>query len=260
MFCKKSSPIFTESVDFRLISATIDDYLGDINDLRGCNNDGMHAKEAVLGYWPTANVHRLIDSQTTISAFTAAGDSAISLMKPEGIICVLADSCFSGDITKFMGLVSPDEYKRNRFYPTPGVSTDPHRKIFKSTGPLRWIVISGCGETQYSADAYINGEYQGAFSYYAFKTLRPWMTYYDWFQAIRVYLPSAKFEQAPTMDGPASLINQKIGANQTLWIHNSTHGTQLNGTQGESIDEAICLYNGNFRDKDYYNMLNKLAS
>jgi hypothetical protein len=259
--CNKPSPIFTEPADFRLLSATINDYLGDINDLRGCNNDGMVAKDSVLGYWPTANVHRLIDSKATIPNFTNAVSSGISLMKPGGVVCVLADSCFSGTITKFMGLIAQADYKRNRFHATPGVIVQPrYAPLFSNRGDLRWIVISGCGETQYSADAYINGDYYGAFSYYAFKTLRPGLTYRQWYNQIRTYLPSTKFEQIPSLEGPDNLLDQVIGASQTFWIHNSTHGTQLNGTGDEPIDEAICLYNGDFRDNDYFNLLNKLAA
>jgi len=180
-------------------------------------------------------------------------------MKPGGVICVLADSCFSGDITKLFHFMAPSEYKAYKFHNTPGVVTRPSYPLFtKGVGELRWVVMGGCGQVGYSADAYINGDYQGAFSWYAFKTLRPGMTYRQWYLAIRAYLPSAKFEQVPTLDGPDALLDSVIGANQTLWIHNSSHGTQLNGTSG--IDEAICLYNGNFRDKDYFNLLNKLAA
>ncbi len=258
---RPTPPVFTEPVDFRLISASINDYPGDMNDLRGCNNDGRLAKETVLGYWPEANTHRLIDSQATVSNFTSAVSSGVSLMKPDGVICVLADSCYSGDITRFMGIVAPSLYKRNKFYPTPGVIAGPNYPLFhKQDRLLRWVVISGCGKVGYSADAYINGDYQGAFTYYAMKTLRPGMTYRQWYAAIRSYLPSASFEQSPVLSGPDRVVDSVIGEKQTLWIHNSSHGTQLNGTMGDAIDEAICLVNGNLRDKEYYNLLNKFAA
>lgn len=260
MCFKRKPPIFTEPVDFRLISGTIIDYPGDINDLRGCNNDGRLAKDTVLGYWPTANIARLIDSAATVQAFSDTVSSAVSLMKPEGVMCVLADSCFSGTITKFLGLVAQLDYKRSKFHATPGVIARPYSTPLTVQGPLRWVAMGGCGEKGYSADAYINGDYYGAFSYYAFKTLQPGITYRQWYNRIRTYLPSTKFEQAPTLDGPDNLLDQVVGANQTLWIHNSTHGTQLNGIAQDPIDQAICLVNGNLRDKDYYNILNKLAA
>jgi hypothetical protein len=258
----KPNPVFTEPVDFRLISATINDYPGDVNDLRGCNNDGRLAKETVLGHWPTANTHRLMDCQATVSAVTSSISDAVSFMKPDGVICVLADSCFSGEITKmFMGIVSQKVYNMPKFYHTPGVAPVLNYPLFqKETRPLRWISIGGCGKVGYSADAFINGDYQGAFTYYAMKTLKPWMTYRQWYSTIRAYLPSGEFDQVPTLSGPEYLLDQVIGANQTLWIHNSSHGTQLNGTQGDAVDEALCLYNGNLRDKDYFNLLNKLAA
>jgi hypothetical protein len=263
MCFKKPNFIFTEPFDFRLISATINDYPGSMNDLRGCNNDGRLVKDTVLSYKYNADVLRLIDSQATVSAVTNAISSAISLLKPGAIVCILADSCFSGDITRlmmnFMGSIpTPENYKRNRFYQTPGVVPTVNYPLFHKSGDIRWIAMGGCGKVAYSADAYINGDYYGAFTYYAMNSLRFDMTYRQWYEAIKKYLPSSLFEQDPTFMGPDDLLDSIIGYRQTLWIHNSSHGTQLNGTNGDSVDEAICLYDGNLRDKVYYNILNKL--
>jgi hypothetical protein len=246
----------------RLLSFTINDYPGNVNDLNGCINDGKQAKETVLTYWPDFDVKRFNDSLATVNTFKSEVGSAIASLNPGATILILPDSCFSGTVTKVFNFINTEHPTRNRFFidPNSTVKLKPKVKTFLTKGDIRWIVISGCGETQYSADAYINGEYHGAFTYFAMKTLIPGITYLEWFNKIKTYLPSSNFEQAPTIEGPVELMNRIVFEDQTLVIHNSTHGTQLNGIYGdEDIDEAICLYDGNLRDNDYYTLLNKLV-
>ena len=107
---------------------------------------------------------------------------------PEGaIVVILLDSCFSGTATR----KSNPTYMKPRFKKTSELRI--RRKIRKRlfrTSPeeLNWVVISGCGEHQTSADALINGIYCGAFTFYAMKALEPGMTYRTWFGKIREYL------------------------------------------------------------------------
>jgi hypothetical protein len=254
-------PIEMLPVKRRVISATINDYPGSINDLNGCNNDGKQVKEVLLNYWNDFDVIRFIDSKTTISNFKTTVAKAISLLKPGSTVLVLPDSCFSGTVTRFAGLYFVGEHPtRNRFYQQPGVPVRPPKiKAFVSKGDIKWIVISGCGETQYSADAYINGDYHGAFTWYAMNTLKPDITYRQWHKEICKYLPGTEYEQAPTIEGPDILLDRIVFKDDTLVIHNSTHGTQLAGVGGdEPTDEAICFYDGNLRDDDYYDLLNKI--
>lgn len=259
-----------------LLSFTINDYPGSVNDLRGCNNDGKQVKETFLNFWPDFTVQRFIDSQATLSNFKSMVATGISNLKPGGVGLVLPDSCFSGSVTRPMlnlGLFDDPHPTRNRFHRTEDVFskteisqignnirgvTPPLRiKTFVGANDINWIVISGCGSTQYSADAYINDAYHGAFTWYAMKTLQPGMTYRQWYNEIIKYLPGSGFEQAPTLEGPGRLLDKVIFEDQTLVIHNSTHGTELQGN-GE-IDQAICLYDGNLRDKEYYSLLKKIA-
>jgi|ERR1035437_1261652 hypothetical protein len=248
-----------------LLSFTINDYPGSINDLRGCNNDGKQVKEVLLNYWPDFAVTRFIDSQATIGAFKSAVASGISNLKPGGVVLVLPDSCFSGTITRAMlelGILDKPHPTRNRFHRTEGENVHELRgfsiKTFVSADNINWIVISGCGSTQYSADAYINDAYHGAFTWFACKTLKPGMTYRQWYKEIAKNLPSSEYEQAPTLEGPSRLLDKVIFEDQTLVLHNSTHGTELQGN-GE-IDQAICLYDGNLRDKEYYALLQKIPT
>jgi len=150
---------------------------------------------------------------------------------------------------------------KNRFYQQPGVKMYPRLKTgtFAARGDIKWICISGCGETEYSADAYIDNAYHGAFTWYACKTLKPGITYRQWHKEICKYLPGTQFEQSPSIEGPDYLLDQMVCSTQTLFIHNSTHGTQLAGVGGdEPIDEAICLYDGNLRDDDYNLLLQNI--
>jgi hypothetical protein len=269
MMCFKKKPerIF-DPVHARVLSFTINDYPGGIPDLNGCDPDGKQVKDTVLSFWPDTDVRRYRENKATLENFRFATAQSIKSLSPGAVVCVLADSCFSGTITRHdppildnpgSGLVNPFP-TRNRFYATPGVEIIKQVRPFATArGDLRWIVISGCGETQYSADAYINGSYHGAFSWYAFNLLRPGMTYRQWYIEIIKYLPGTNFEQAPTLEGPDYMLDRVIFEDQTLWIHNSSHGTQLPGISGdEPIDEAICLYNGNLRDNEYNAILSKI--
>ena len=66
------------------------------------------------------------------------------------------------------------------------------------------LLMSGCQDQEYSYDARFGGRPNGAFTYYALKTLGSLpagATYADWHQAIRLYLPGACYPQAPQIFG-----------------------------------------------------------
>ena len=116
---------------------------------------------------------------------------------PEGATVVIAfDSCFSGTATRrFNGEVS-------RFHKMPGQKLRRKvRKALVSGVESPWVHFSGCREDQTSSDAFINGEYQGAFTYYWLKTLTPGTTYKQWIERLNTYLPGGDFEQEPMLEG-----------------------------------------------------------
>lgn len=120
------------------------------------------------------------------------------------LVVVLLDSCFSGTATKAAGI-------RPRFMPpTERPSSMKVLNAFAKSSDMNWIVVSGCDENEYSMDATFNGRPNGAFTYYALKTLQPGITYQQWFDAIRDYLPSTHFNQSPTLEGPENLLNQRV--------------------------------------------------
>lgn len=262
----KPPPIIVSPANRRLLSFTINDYPGSMNDLNGCNNDGKQLKETLLNYWPDFDVKRFIDAEAKLQTFKTETAAAIASLSPGAIVFIPSDSCFSGTNTRLMlGLKDDPHPTRNRFYPQPGIRPRLKTGTFAGRGDIKWIAMSGCGETEYSADAWINMEYHGAFTYYLCKTLKPGITYRQWHTEICKYLPGTKFEQSPTIEGPDWMLDTLVFSTETLIIHNSTHGTQLidytgDPTRDEPIDEAICLYDGNLRDDDYNAILQKIPT
>jgi hypothetical protein len=122
---------------------------------------------------------------------------------PDGVFLALGlDSCFSGTATR--GLA------RGRFM-QPSFDMVPHLQVkHKFYDYMSWVVLSACAENQTAADAEINGDYYGAFSFYAFNCLLGNMTYQTWFNKIREFLPSRDFDQAPTLEGDSILINKLV--------------------------------------------------
>ena len=128
---------------------------------------------------------------------------------PEGAkVIILLDSCFSGTATREINGFG----KKGRFIQTknykPGLRSK--KRFAKSYDNAKWLTISGCGEHQTSADAFINNKYRGAFTYYALKALYTTMTYEQWFNKIKTYLPSEDFEQAPEMEGNEKLYSKIV--------------------------------------------------
>lgn len=117
---------------------------------------------------------------------------------PENINClVLLDSCFSGTATR--------NIKTRKKYITLGnilSSTRNIRRFLKSKEEdMKWVVISGCSEDQTSADAFISGKYNGAFTYYLVKAYKDDITIGEWFERLKRYLPSRLYPQIPTIEG-----------------------------------------------------------
>ena len=126
-------------------------------------------------------------------------------MIPDGATVVLFfDSCFSGTITRAV--------RKIRFVPNPEMAGRKiiKRRHFAKSFEMNHLVFSGCSEDQTSADAYINGRYNGAFTFYALYNLRPGITFNGWYSEIRKYLPSKDFDQIPTLEGPNYLSNKVV--------------------------------------------------
>ena len=126
--------------------------------------------------------------------------------KPVGVRFIAKfDSCFSADMLK-----NSKRFK-NRFYPMPGVRV--RRKVTRKLGKTVMtdvVIISGCGEEQTSADAYINGRYNGAFTYYDLKSFDSNSTYDKEMDKLHTFLPGGGYDQDPTIDGDSIIIGDKV--------------------------------------------------
>ena len=124
--------------------------------------------------------------------------------KPAGLkVSFLSDSCFSGSNTRAI------ETKARFLHYSGQNNTGKVRKRFASK-PLTWVTISGCKEDQTSSDAIIGGVWNGAYTYYAVKTLSKGMTFRAWAEATKTALKKARFEQVPTIEGPENLLDSIV--------------------------------------------------
>jgi metacaspase-1 len=75
------------------------------------------------------------------------------------------------------------------------------------------ILIAGCRSNQVSADAYIDGDYHGALTYFLCKTIEAsegTLTYRDLIERVRRALRANQFEQVPQLEGPAALLRGQV--------------------------------------------------
>jgi hypothetical protein len=132
---------------------------------------------------------------------------------PDGATVVLMfDSCFSGTVTR---AYSKDfaQPRINRYVQNPRLTHQKKKIVRFIPSEMKWIVLSGCGEQQTSADAYFNDKPNGAFTYFALHCLRAGMTYAQWMYNIHKFLPSQMFNQAPTIEGRSSLFTKIVFTN-----------------------------------------------
>jgi len=115
-------------------------------------------------------------------------------MIPEGARVILSfDSCFSG------GAVRGRNYLKPRFVQTCDVTGIKKRASFLRNVSDRFILFAGCREYQTAADAFIDGDYNGAFTYYWVGCFEADMTYTEWIN--ETIYDIRKFEQVPVLTG-----------------------------------------------------------
>lgn len=128
-------------------------------------------------------------------------------------IVVLSDSCHSGSVSR-MGPVPKDAEGPGRirflapqkFLPKKLLETADRiaRAASPRLKPHLALLVSGCRDWEYSYDARFNGRANGAFTYFAIKTLATLpagATYRDWYAAIRKHLPNQLHPQSPNLYG-----------------------------------------------------------
>jgi hypothetical protein len=137
-------------------------------------------------------------------------------------ILMISDSCHSGSVTRGDETDLDAELPRARFLPLSAwfsggrLPSSPSRPPNLLSGMARSggdLLLSGCKDTEYSWDTRFRGRPNGAFTYYAHKTLRQLSgnaTYEAWFEAIRDYLPSTRLPQSPQILGTRGARQWKI--------------------------------------------------
>lgn len=131
-------------------------------------------------------------------------------------VLFLADCCHSGldpdDAARLRAFVSnPHGYRRPRALIRPdGLSGRPAgarvRRLARGqvvTPWRRWILLSGCRSEQTSADAHLDGEYQGAMThaYRAARRKRPALSLSELHDHMRRTLAAGGFDQDPQLEG-----------------------------------------------------------
>jgi len=153
---------------------------------------------------------------------------------PKGVnILFIMDCCFSGTILR-----NPLPPKvKNRYMPPPlhsvltgDINLDDELSIESSRNGSRTsrdmyrepfinvtdeqgdaILISGCSDKQTSADAYINGKYHGALTFYLAQTLKEnnWnINYRDLIKKVNNKLDKEKYEQDPQLEARSKLLKE----------------------------------------------------
>jgi hypothetical protein len=133
-------------------------------------------------------------------------------------LVMLSDSCHSGSVARMaQPALEADKGLKIRFLPPekflkPSALriADRIRKVVGrgSAKPDRCLLISGCRDHEYSYDASFGGRPNGAFTFFALRTLKklkPTATYLDWHKEIRKALPSMSHPQTPVLSGLTSM-------------------------------------------------------
>jgi hypothetical protein len=148
---------------------------------------------------------------------------------PSGVsLTVIMDSCHSGSVTR--AIEPPDVKIKERYLPSPWdlVAVESGRSLRGTTrGTLRSrasvaggsdtvdvnipeLLISGCRDTQTSADAFIKGTYNGALTYHlvaAINEKKGIITYGD-LHARTIALLKGRYDQVPQLEGQAARFKQ----------------------------------------------------
>lgn len=112
---------------------------------------------------------------------------------------VLLDCCHSGTATRSI----PGELSLPKTVASPYADRDlPVRRMVRSVEQVgNHVLWAGCEDGQYSADAFINGDYNGACTYFWARRLRrnPEVLRHKLLQGVRVDLVKFGFDQVPQL-------------------------------------------------------------
>lgn len=120
-------------------------------------------------------------------------------------VLILSDSCHSGTVSRFSRHQVGADAAKPRFL-SPAEFTDltvdqvARAEEKAASAPRRTAsLISGCGDLEFSYDAWFSGRANGAFTKAAIQTFRTSITLNTWFKAIRELLPTDSYPQSPEL-------------------------------------------------------------
>jgi len=144
----------------------------------------------------------------------------------------IMDCCHSGTNTR--AILPPDAPVKERYLPSPSTLKAvesgrglPKKVISELRGSPRAarktkdlvnadlpeVLITGCRDTQTSADAFINGRYNGALTYALVEAIRKTkgqLTYQDLHDRASSVLKTRKFDQVPQLEGRTARFKQPL--------------------------------------------------
>lgn len=148
-------------------------------------------------------------------------------LPPDVRLTVILDNCFSGTATRaavsdlLPGLRTPDD-RRIRFL-SPALrglkilanpwTAKPNSRIKYPESKMHEVLLSGCSDREYSYDAYFNGIYHGAMTYYALQAIRAanyQLTYAQLQQRIKNLIED--YPQHPQLEGKSANKKRQIFA------------------------------------------------
>jgi hypothetical protein len=224
----------------RLLSIAINNYPGEINDLRGCLKDqeyicdlfknfdkiALHKDSSATIENVKSNMKSLIESSSCgdkiVIHYSGHGCQILDLNGDEAdgydeALCLYDGRFIDDDINDILSklrdgvecLVILDSCfsgtatrgKNTRFA---GIDFrkkgETRRKSIIHSDNMKWTVMSACREDQTAADAFIDNHYCGAFTYYLCKTAKKGKTIEQWYRSI-VRSGIRRYEQKPTLEG-----------------------------------------------------------
>jgi hypothetical protein len=160
--------------------------------------------------------------------------STLDGLRPGVSFTAIMDCCHSGTNTR--AILPPDAPVIQRYLPSPwGLAAVESRRslpkkvssqLRRSTPTARRatdivnadlpeVLITGCRDTQTSADAYINGRYNGALTFAlveAIRKARGRLTYSDLHSRASSVLKTRKFDQVPQLEGRKASFDRPLFA------------------------------------------------